>query len=165
MRKLMAGVCTGLAFVAVAACGAPSADVADISVVTVLPKEVGPGGFQSTLEADGVGVGYFYQSTIADCGSVVVDTARAWASRHGWTEAEGQIGDRAAVLRLEPEGSSGAALVIRYSLASDRSLARVRITREWGSDEPTPSAGDPGGVGVSELVDAEVVAARCERGG
>lgn len=163
MRNLVTGACTGLIAAALAACGAPSGDIADISVVTVLPKEVGAGGYQTTLEEDGVAAGYFYQATISDCGSVVVDTARAWAMRHGWTEVEERVGERAALLRLRPQGDTTAVFVIRYSLASDRSLARVRITR-GGGDGSTPWAGDPSGLAVPELVRGELIAAQCEEG-
>lgn len=164
MRNLMAGACSGLIAVALAGCGAPSGDIADISVVTVLPKEVGAGGYRTTLEADGVASGFFYQATISDCGSVVVDTARAWAMRHGWTEVEGRVGERTALLRLRPQRDTAAVFVIRYSLASDRSLARVRITR-GGGDEATPWAGDPSELAVPELVRGELVAAQCEEDG
>lgn len=165
MRKMISAALAGMvAGAPLVGCGAPSGDIADISVVTVLPKEVGPGGYQTTLEDDGTATGYFYQATISDCGSVVVDTARAWASRHGWTEVEGRAGERTALLRLRPQGDTATAFVIRYSLASDRSLARVRITRER-TGEPAPLPDDPSELAVPELVRGELVAAQCEEDG
>lgn len=165
MSNLMAGACTGLIAVALAACGAPTDDIADISVVTRLPKEVGAGGFQTTLEEDGIAAGYFYQATISDCESAVLDTARAWADRHGWTEGEAQVEARSAMLRLRPPGDTATAFVIRYSLASDRSLARVRITREAGAGGRESGPVDPSGLAAAELIRGELRAAQCEAGG
>jgi hypothetical protein len=162
MRRLNATVSAVLITVLLPACGVPSTDVADVSVVTDLPKEVGPGGLQSTVEADGVASGIFYKAEISDCGAAVLDSASAWAGRRQLMESEREVGDRAAQVRLATDEASGRAFVVRYSLASGHSLARVRITYEWGADGTAPTPQELGSLAVPELVQAAIAAAQCE---
>jgi hypothetical protein len=143
------------------ACGAPTSDVADLSVVTVLPKEVGAGGYRSTLETDGIATGFFYQAAIADCGSEVLDAALEWAGRHQFSDDGGEVEERRATLRLSSGALPRSAFVIRYSLSSDHGLARVRITHEAGADGAAPTSQDLLAVGLQELVEAQLAAARC----
>lgn len=164
MRPLCAAVAPLMAACLVAACGVPSTDIADISVVTDLPKEVGPGGFQQTLEENGVAAGYFFKAEISDCGPVVVDSARAWAGRNPFSESERDIAPRAVNLRLSATESEGGTLVVRYFLASDQTSARVRITYEVGSNGTLPPPQELLAKGVEELVQAELAAARCDFG-
>jgi hypothetical protein len=154
-----------LVTLALVACGPPGADVADLSVVIDLPKEVGPGGFASTVQEDGFATGYFYKEPILDCGVRVVEAARAWAGTHGFTEAEAQASARMANVRLLPAEPSAGAVLIRYFLASDNSLGRVQITYQAGPDGETPSQGELVAMGMPELVEAELAAAQCESEG
>jgi hypothetical protein len=147
-----------------AACGVPSTDVADISIVTDLPKEVGPGGFQEILEEGGVSAGYFFKAEISDCGPVVVDSARAWAGRSPFSESERDVAPRTANLRLTSTESDGGTVVIRYFLASARPSARVRITYEAGAYGTARTPAELLAMGVGELVQAELAAAQCEIG-
>lgn len=162
MRRLVAAVLATSIPLALVACEATGTDVADVSVVTDLPKEVGPGGFQTTVEEEGVASGLFYKATISDCGSIVLDSAGAWAARQGWTHAGGEVAERAAQLRLTSDGASGGAFLLRYSLASDRALARVRITYEWTEGATAPTRQELSSLAVPQLVDATVAAAQCE---
>lgn len=147
------------------ACGAPTSDVADLSVVTVLPKEVGAGGYRSTLDTDGIATGFFYQAAIADCGSEVFDAAREWAGRHQFSDDGGEVEERRATIRLSSGEPPRSAFVIRYSLSSDHGLARVRITYEGAAEEAIPSPQELSALGVQELVEAQLAAARCGTGG
>jgi hypothetical protein len=47
----VAGASVALVGATFVACGASSTDIADLSVVTTLPKDVGPGGFDNLLTA------------------------------------------------------------------------------------------------------------------
>ena len=162
MRRLVARVLATMIPLAVTGCGPSGTDVADVSVVTDLPKEVGPGGLQTTVEEEGVASGIFYKASISDCGRVVLDSAGAWAGRHGWTGAGGEVTERAAQVRLTSDGAPGGAFVLRYSLASDRALARVRITYERGEGGTAPTPQELSSLAVPELAQATVAAAQCE---
>jgi hypothetical protein len=162
MRRLVAAVFATMFPLALTACEATGTDVADVSVVTDLPKEVGPGGLQTTVEGEGVASGFVYKAEISDCGPAVLDSAGAWSVRHGWVDAGGEVNERAAQVRLTSDGAFPAALVLRYSLASGRSLARVRITYEWGEGGTAPTPQELSSLAVPELVQATVAAAQCE---
>ncbi len=164
MRHFVAVVASTLLVIAIAACGTPTSDVADLSVVTVLPKEVGAGGYQSTLEADGRATGFFYQVAISDCGAEVLETAREWAAGHPFVAGEGQMLERRADVRLTSDDPPGSALVVRYSLSSDHGLGRVRITYEAGTDGTIPTPRELVAFGVQELIEAQLAAAQCEAG-
>ncbi len=164
MRPARAAVTATLIASALAACGAPSTDVADVSLVTVLPKEVGPGGFQSTLEDGGIATGFFYQAVISDCGAAVVAATREWAAQHQFAAEGGEVEERLASLRLSSDELPGAALVVRYSLSSDHSLARLRIGHEGGEEGSTQVPEKLRALGVQELLEAQLAAARCTVG-
>jgi hypothetical protein len=146
------------------ACGAPTSDVADLSVVTVLPKEVGAGGYRSTLAVDGIATGFFYKAAISDCGAMVVETAREWAAGHLFVAGEGQVLERRADVRLESDDPPGSALMVRYSLSSDHGLGRIRISYEAGAEGEIPSPQELEALGVKELIEAQLAAATCEAG-
>lgn len=164
MRPACVALAATLIVSALAACGAPSTDLADLTLVTVLPKEVGPGGYQSTLEVGGFATGFFYQAVISDCGAAVLDATRQWAARHEFAAGEGELEGRRASLRLSSDDLPGSALVVRYSLSSDHSLARLRITHEAEAGEVTPAPEKLLALGVQELIEAQLAAARCEAG-
>lgn len=164
MRSRRAALAPFTAVCFVVACGAPSRDIADLAVVTDLPKEVGPGGFQTTLEEHGIAAGYFFKAELSDCGPVVVDSARAWAERSPFTESERDVAPRTANLRLGATEPGGGTVVLRYFLASDRTSARVRITYEQGADGVDPAPRELSTKGIGELVQAGLGAALCEIG-
>ncbi len=165
MRRSTFAARAGLAALALAACGPSSSSLADLSVVDVLPKEVGPGGFQSTIADAGIATGYFFKAPIFDCGAIVLDSARAWAGRHGYTETDGAVTPRAADLTLAADRAGGGTLVVRYTLASDASLGRVWIQHEQDPGMAAPTPQELVSMGLPELVQGELAAARCDMGG
>jgi len=165
MRRSTFAVLAGLTALAMAACGQSGSEIADLSLVTRLPKEVGSGGLTSRIEEAGLAKGYFFKADIQDCGAAVLDSARAWAGRHGFTETEGAVIPRSANISLVSDQASRGTLVIRYSRASDGSTGRVSITHEPGADGASPTPQDLVAMGTPELVDAELAAAHCDMGG
>lgn len=164
MRRSTFAALAGLTALAIAACGQSGSEIADLSLVTRLPKETGSGGLTSTIEETGLAKGYFFKADIQDCGAAVRDSARAWAGRHGFTETEGAVIPRSADIRLASDAGEGT-LVIRYSRASDGSTGRVSITHEPGADGASPTSQALVAMGAPELVDAELAAANCDMGG
>jgi hypothetical protein len=164
MRRSTFAALAGLTALATVACGQSGSEIADLSLVTRLPKEVGSGGLTSRIEETGMAKGYFFKAAIQDCGAAVLDSARAWAGRHGFTEAEGSVIPRSANIRLDSDAGKGT-LVIRYSRASDGSTGRVSITHEHGADGASPTPQDLVAMGTPELVDGEIAAAHCDMGG
>jgi len=151
------------AVLAATACGTPAKDIADLAVVTTLPKEVGPGGYLQELDRDGIATGYFYQAEIRDCGAPVAEAGRAWASAHGLTEGPTSVETRRATLSLTTPRYPDASFVVRYALSTDGSEARVRITYEGGSSPPATS--ELQALGVQALIDALLTAAQCTAAG
>jgi len=151
------------AVLAATACGTPAKDIADLSVVTTLPKEVGPGGFLQQLDRDGVATGYFYQAQILDCGAPVAEAGRAWASEHGVTEGPVTVEIRRATLTFTTPRHPEASFVVRYALSTDATEARVRISYEGGS--PAPATPELQALGMQALIDALLGAAQCSAAG
>ena len=145
-----------------AGCGNPSADVVDVSLVTFLPNEVGPGGFEGRLDEGEPATGFFFQAAISDCGAEVIEATREWAARHRFAAGQVEVEGRQATLRLSSDELPGSDLVVRYSLASDHSLARVRISQEAANGATPLTPEKLGDLGVQELVEAQLEAARCE---
>jgi hypothetical protein len=161
MRRPAAAVSIAVIAVVLAACAEPGTDVVDLSVVTVLPKEVGPGGFLQTVEEDGVASGYFYKDDISDCGEAVLDAAGSWAAQRQLMETEREVGEGAARVRLVQDQASGSGFLIRYSLASGNTQARVRVTHEAAEGDTAPTSQELVSLGLPELAEATVAAAQC----
>lgn len=145
------------------ACGTPTTDIADLSVVTTLPKEVGPGGFLQQLGTDGIATGYFYQSEILDCGAPVAEAGRAWASQYGLTEGPISVEIRRATLHFIAPRFPDAVFVVRYALSTDGTEARVRISYEGRAAAPTTQALEE--LGMQALIDGLLSAAQCTTAG
>jgi len=145
---------------AATACGTPATDIADLAVVTTLPKEVGPGGFQQQLDPDGIATGFFYKAEIADCSAPVAAAGRAWAGEQGLSEGPATVEARRTTLHFTTARFPDAAFVVRYSLSTDGTEARVRITYEGGSGA-APSTQDLVGMGMQALIDGLLDAAQC----
>jgi hypothetical protein len=148
---------------AVASCGgAKATDIVDVSVVTTLPKEVGPGGFDRTIAANGVASGVFFKAVIADCGEAVDSVASTWAVQHGLVAGPRTAGPRSARLEFTAQAPAGT-FTINYTRATES--ADVRVTFRGSAGPQTLSAADLDALGISALVDALLAAAQCNGGG
>lgn len=162
MSHAIAAALAGLLGASVAACGNSATDIADFSVVTTLPKEVGPGGFERTISGDGVASGVFYKATVSDCSAEIDAVGRAWAEQYGLVEAGRTIEAGRTMQRFTSDRFPEGAFVIAYRLTSGRDNAMVRVTYEATSGKRTLTADELGGVGVVGLVDNLLAAARCD---
>jgi hypothetical protein len=163
MKHVLAGARAAILGATLVACGASSTTIADLEVVTTLPKEVGPGGFEKTIGKDGVATGVFYKATLSDCGGELDKVARAWAVQNGLTEGQRELRERSARLQFASARFPEGAFLISYTLASDSNLARVHVTYGGGaSAKRSFSAQDLQGLGMSALVDSLLAAARCD---
>lgn len=162
MRMLAAGAAAFLG-AALGSCGGPKAtDIIDLSVVMTLPKEVGPGGFDRTIAANGVASGVFFKAVVADCGLAVDSVASTWAVQHGLVAGPRTADPRSAQLEFTGQAPAGV-FTVRYTRGSEN--ADVRVTFR-GSALPQPlSAADLDALGMSALVDALLAAAQCNGGG
>jgi len=148
------------ALLGAAGCGGPKAtDIVDLSVVTTLPKEVGPGGFDRTIAANGVASGVFFKAAIADCGQAVDSVAGAWAAQHGLVAGPRTAEPRAARLEFTGQAPAGA-FTILYTRGSENADVRVSFRGTGGAQ--SLSAADLDGLGMSALVDGLLAAASCD---
>jgi len=165
MNHLLAAASAAFLAAAVVACGAPSTDIADLSVVTTLPKEVGPGGFEKTIGVDGVATGVFYKAALSDCGPEVDRVSRAWAAQQALTEKRRALDKRSATLEFTSQRFPDGAVVISYTLGSGRESGRLHVTYRGTAEKRSLSGQDLEGLGMVPLVDSLVAAARCDSGG
>jgi len=150
---------------AAVACATSSTDIADLSVVTTLPKDVGPGGFDKTIGVDGVATGVFYKAELSDCRPMIDSVARAWAVQHALTETQRALDTRSVTLTFTSERFPDGAFAISYRLASDRASARVHVTYGGTSDKRSLSAEDLEGLGMAALIDNLLTALKCDSRG
>lgn len=160
-RVLAAAAAALLGAAALACDGAKATDIIDVSVVSTLPKEVGPGGFDRTIAANGVASGVFFKAVVANCGLAVDSVAGAWAVQHGLVAGPRTADPRSARLEFTGQAPAGV-FTILYTRGSENADVRVSFR---GTDGPqTLSAADLDGLGVSALVDGLLVAAQCDGG-
>lgn len=163
MNHLLAATSVAILAAALAACGGPSStDVADLSVVTTLPKEVGPGGFDRTIAANGVASGVFFKAVIADCGQAVDSVATTWAAQHGLVAGPRTADPRSARLEFTGQAPAGV-FTILYTRGSENADVRVTFRGTAGPQALSPAELD--GLGMSALVDALLAAAQCNASG
>ncbi|MGH7548935.1 MAG: hypothetical protein ACREMM_12280 [Gemmatimonadales bacterium] len=134
-------------------------------MVTTLPKEVGPGGFEKTIGVDGVATGVFFKAALSDCGPEVDRVARAWAAQQALTEKRRVLDKRSATLDFASQRFPNGAFVISYTLASGRESARLHVTYGGTSEKRSLSAQDLEGLGMVALIDSLLTAARCDSSG
>jgi len=161
--RVLAATAAALLGAAVASCGgAKATDIVDVSVVTTLPKEVGPGGFDRTIAANGVASGVFFKSVLADCGQAVDSVASTWAAQHGLVAGPRTADPRSAQLEFTAPAPAGV-FTIGYTRATES--AAVRVTFRGAAAPQTLSATDLDALGMSALVDALIAAAQCNGSG
>ncbi len=165
MHQIIAAAVAAVLAGALVACGSPATDIADVSIVTVLPKEVGPGGFTRTISGDGVASGFFFKATLSDCSSAIDSVGRAWAAEYGLVGTRRTVESERATLGFTSDRFPDGAFVIAYRVTSARDHALIRVTYEATSGRRTLSADELGGVGVVALIDNLVAAGRCDAGG
>ena len=156
MNHVLGAVSISLLAATLVTCGASSTEIADVSVVTTLPKEVGPGGYEKNLKTHGVATGLFYHAKLSDCGSEVDRVAQAWAGQHALTAGQRVLEQRSATLHFTSPRFPDGTFVIAYTLASDRARARLHVT-----SKRSLSAQDLEGLGTAALIDNLLTAAKC----
>jgi len=163
MKHPLATVLATFLGAALLACGTPATEIADISVATTLPKEVGPGGYEKTLGTDGVATGVFFKAALSDCGAAIATVAREWAAQHGL--AAGSATPRPGITTLEftsdrfPDGM----FVIRYTMTPV--LASVHVTHQATAGGKSRSTAEFADLGMVALIDNLVNAAKCDTRG
>jgi hypothetical protein len=148
---------------AIAGCGgAKATDVVDVSVVTTLPKEVGPGGFDRTIAANGVASGYFFKAALSDCGQAVDSVVGAWAAQHGLVAGTRTVDPRSVTLEFtsQPPGAPAGTFTVFYARGAESADVRVTFRGTDGA-QPLTSA-DLGRLGMEALVDGLLGAAQCD---
>ena len=145
---------------ALLACGTPTTEIADISIATTLPKDVGPGGYQKTLGADGVATGVFFTATLSDCGSEIAAVGREWASQHGLTTSATTPQSGVTTMQFMSDRFPDGMFLLRYALKPE--LATVHITYRGTGEGKSRSTAEFGDLGMVAFIDNLVNAAKCE---
>lgn len=145
---------------ALLACGTPATEIADISVATTLPKEVGPGGYQKTFGADGVATGVFFKATLSDCGSEIAAVGREWASQQGLTTSAATPQPGVTTMQFTSDRFPDGMFLLRYTLNPE--LATVHITYQATGGGKSRSTAEFGDLGLVALVENLVNAAKCD---
>lgn len=143
------------------ACGTPATEIADLSVVTTLPKDVGPGGFDKTLSADGIATGVFYKASLNECSPRIDEVGRAWAGQHALTETRSDH-TGSTTLHFTSDRFPSGEFVITYTLAPDRLTARLHMTYQEPSGGQRRSAKDFESLGLEPLIDSLLTAVKCD---
>jgi len=163
MKHLLATVPVTFLGAALLACGTPPTEIADLSVVTTLPKEVGPGGYDKMFGADGVATGVFYKATLSDCGAEIETVGRAWAAQHGLTASSATPQSGVTTLQLTSDRFPDGMFVIRYTMTSV--LATVHVTHQATGGGKSRSTAEFGDLGMVALIDNLLNAAKCDAKG
>jgi hypothetical protein len=163
MNHLLATVPVTFLGAALLACGTPPAEIADLSVVTTLPKEVGPGGYEKTFPADGVATGVFFKDTLSDCGAEIEAAGREWAVQHGLTGGSDTPQPGVTTLQFTSDRFPDGLFVIRYTMTPD--LASVHVTHQVTGGGKSRSTAEFGDLGMVALIDNLVNAAKCDARG
>lgn len=161
MSNFLATAATAFIGAALVACGTPATEIADLEVVTTLPKDVGPGGFQKTLSADGIATGVFYKASLHECSPLVDTVARAWAGQHALTETRSDHSG-STTLHFTSGRFPNGEFVIAYTLAPDRLNARLHVTYQEPSGGQRRSAKDFESLGLEPLIDSLLTAVKCD---
>jgi hypothetical protein len=163
MKHFLATVPVTILGVALMACGTPPTEIADVSVATTLPKEVGPGGYEKTFGADGMATGVFFKATLSDCGPEIAAVGRAWAEQHGLTATSATPQPGITTLQFTSDRFPDGMFVIRYTMTPE--LASVHVTHQaTGGGKPRPTT-EFGELGMVALIDNLVNAAQCDAAG
>jgi len=163
MKHLLATVSGTVLGVVLMACGTPSTEIADVSVATTLPKEVGPGGYEKTFAADGMATGVFFKAALSDCGAEIAAVGRAWAEQHGLTATSATPQAGVTTLQFTSDRFPDGMFVIRYTMTPE--LATVHVTHQvTGGGKPRPTT-EFGELGMVALIDNLVNAAQCDATG
>jgi len=163
MKHLRAIVPVTILGVALLACGTPPTEIADVSVATTLPKEVGPGGYEKTFAADGMATGVFFKATLSDCGAEVAAVGQAWAEQNGLTPSPATPQPGVTALQFTSDRFPDGMFIIRYTMNPE--LATVHITHQvTGGGKPRPTT-EFGELGMVALIDNLVNAAKCDAAG
>jgi hypothetical protein len=163
MKHFLATVPGTILGVALMACGTPPTEIADVSVATTLPKEVGPGGYEKTFGADGMATGVFFKATLSDCGAEIASVGRAWAEQHGLTASPATPQTGVTALQFTSDRFPDGMFIIRYTMTPE--LATVHITHQaTGEGKPRPTT-EFGELGIVALIDNLVNAAQCNATG
>lgn len=149
--------------VALIACDAPPTEIADVSVTTTLPNEVGPGDYEKTFAADGMATGVFFKTTLSDCSAEVAAVARAWAEQNRLTPSPATPQPRGTTLQFTSDRFPDGRFIIRYTMTPE--LATVRMTHQvTGGGKPRRTT-EFGELGMVTLIDNLVNAAKCDAAG
>jgi hypothetical protein len=163
MKHLLVTVPVTFLGAAMVACGTRPTEIADVSVVTTMPKEVGPGGYEKTFGADGMATGVFFKATLSDCGAEIETTGRAWAEQHGLTASSATPQSGVRLLQFTADRLPDGMFVIRYTMTPD--LASVHVTHQAtgaGKSRPTAEFAD---LGFAALIENLLNAAKCDAKG
>lgn len=159
-RSTIRGAILGVALIA---CETPPTAIADVSVATRLPNDVGPGDYEKTFAADGMATGVFFKATLSDCSAEVAAVARAWAEQNRLTPSPATPQPGVTTLQFASDRFPGGMFVIRYTMNPE--LATVRITHQaTGGGRPRPTT-EFGELGMVTLIDDLVNAAKCDAAG
>jgi hypothetical protein len=163
MKHLLATVPVAFLGAALLACGTPPTEIADVSVATTLPKEVGPGGYQKTFGADGMATGVFFKATLSDCGAEIAAVGQEWATQQGLTASSAPPQPGATSLQVTADRFPGGLFHIRYTMNPE--LATVHITYQVTGAGKSRSTTEFGDLGMVALIDNLVNAAKCDATG
>ncbi len=163
MKHFLATVPITILGVALSGCETPPTEIADVSVATTLPNQVGPSEYEKTFAADGMATGVFFKATLSDCSAEVAAVGRAWAEQNRLTPSPATPQPGVTTLQFTSDRFPGGMFAIRYTMNPE--LATVRITHQvTGGGKPRPTT-EFGELGMVALIDKLVNAARCDTAG
>ncbi len=163
MKRFRAIVPVTILGVALVACETPPTEIADVSVATTLPNEVGPGDYEKTFAADGMATGVFYKAILSDCSAEVAAVARAWAEQNGLTPSPATPQPGVTTLHFTSDRFPDGMFIIGYTKHPER--ATVRMTHQvTGGGKPRRTT-EFGALGMVALIDNLVNAAKCDAAG
>jgi len=142
------------------ACGTSPTEIADLSVVTTMPKDVGTGGYQKTFAADGMASGVFFKATLSDCGAEIEAAGRAWAEQHRLTASSANSQPGNTTLQFISDRFPDGMFLIRYTMTPE--LASVHVTHQATGAGKSRSTAEFGDLGMVALIDNLLNAARCD---
>lgn len=145
------------------ACGTPPTEIADLSVVTTMPKEAGTGGYQKTYATDGMATGVFFKAALSACGAEVEAAGRAWAEQHGLTVSSTAPQPGNVTLQLTSDRFPGGMFVIRYTMTPE--LANVLVTHHATGGGKSRSTAEFADLGFGALIENLLNAAQCDAKG
>jgi hypothetical protein len=163
MKHFLAIVPVTILGVALIGCETPPTEIADVSVATTLPNQVGAGDYEKTFAADGMATGVFFKATLSDCSAEVAAVGRAWAEQNRLTPSPATPQPGVTTLLFTSDRFPDGMFIIRYTMNPER--ATVHITHQvTGGGKPRPTT-EFGELGMVALIDNLVNAAQCDANG